>query len=52
MPGDFKKPPPSDAPFTIPPVPTTFYPRATPVSTLLNLKSPGGFKDRRSCKGV
>jgi hypothetical protein len=41
IPNDYKKPPRSDAPFTIPPTRTTFYPGTTPVSTLLRLGGPG-----------
>lgn len=42
MPGDFTTNPPSTAPFTIPPMPTSFYPGATPISTLLSLSGAGG----------
>lgn len=42
MAGDLTAAPPSDSPFTIPPMPTSFYPGATPVSTLLSLSAAGG----------
>ncbi|KAB8216035.1 RGase C [Aspergillus novoparasiticus] len=42
MPGDFTTNPPSTAPFTIPPMPTSFFPGATPISTLLSLSGAGG----------
>ncbi|POS68797.1 murein transglycosylase [Diaporthe helianthi] len=42
MPNDLKSAFPSTAAFTIPPVPTTFYPGKAPASTLLSLSGPGG----------
>lgn len=40
--GDLTAAPPSDSPYTIPPMPTSFYPGATAVSTLLSLSAAGG----------
>ncbi|KAL2276394.1 hypothetical protein FJTKL_00931 [Diaporthe vaccinii] len=42
MPNDLKSAFPSTASFTIPPVPTTFYPGKAPAFTLLSLTGPGG----------
>lgn len=42
MAGDFKTAPASNSSFTIPPMPTTFYPGATPISKLLSLTAAGG----------
>lgn len=42
MPNDLKSAFPSTTSFTIPPVPTTFYPGKKPASTLLSLTGPGG----------
>ncbi|PYH70896.1 rhamnogalacturonase A precursor [Aspergillus vadensis CBS 113365] len=42
MAADFTADLPSTRPFTIPPMPTSFYPGATPISTLLHLHGAGG----------
>ncbi|RAH51972.1 rhamnogalacturonase A precursor [Aspergillus piperis CBS 112811] len=42
MAADFTSDLPSTSPFTIPPMPTSFYPGATPISTLLHLHGAGG----------
>lgn len=46
MPSDHAEPFPSTESFTIPPLPTTFFPGLEPLSTLLDLDGAGGLRRR------